>query len=261
MSSSRSRSLVIGSVGVLAGLVAAAFPAIGAARMRPVDALAGRFRVSNLRRTATPLAGLVVLGAGIASGLAANSSCRTASRTTSASSSWPRRPGSSSSSRRRCPARRWRWSARSCWSQRPSCSPRRSSPSSAAERQIPGGRAARRPRRLAASPPHRAHHQRDRRRRRRLGAAGLHRRREQPRDARQLPRRAAPAHDPPAAGRVHDSDGRRRHADRRERTASSGVSKAANAVASQLAGSHVYAVREPSDGQPPPRQKCPRAPS
>src|SRR3954453_7176975 len=64
--------LIIGGVGVAAGLAAAAFPAIGAARMRPVDALSGRFRVSNLTRTATPLAGLVVLGAGIASGLVAN---------------------------------------------------------------------------------------------------------------------------------------------------------------------------------------------
>ena len=68
--------LIIGGVGVAAGLAAAAFPAIGAARMRPVDALSGRFRVSNLTRTATPLAGLVVLGAGIASGLVANAMMR-----------------------------------------------------------------------------------------------------------------------------------------------------------------------------------------
>ncbi len=68
--------LIIGGVGVGAGLAAAAIPAIGAARMRPVDALSGRFRVSNLTRTATPLAGLVVLGAGIASGLVANAMMR-----------------------------------------------------------------------------------------------------------------------------------------------------------------------------------------
>jgi putative ABC transport system permease protein len=68
--------LIIGGVGVGAGLAAAAVPAIGAARMRPVDALSGRYRVSNLTRTATPLAGLVVLGAGIACGLAANAMMR-----------------------------------------------------------------------------------------------------------------------------------------------------------------------------------------
>jgi putative ABC transport system permease protein len=69
--------LIIAGVGVLAGLAAAAFPAIGAARMRPVDALSGRFRVSSLTRTATPLAGLVVLGAGAACGLVANAMMRT----------------------------------------------------------------------------------------------------------------------------------------------------------------------------------------
>jgi putative ABC transport system permease protein len=68
--------LIIGGVGVAAGLAAATFPAIGAARMRPVDALSGRFRVSNLTRTATPLAGFVALGAGIASGLVANTMMR-----------------------------------------------------------------------------------------------------------------------------------------------------------------------------------------
>ena len=64
--------LIIAGVGVLAGVAAAVFPAIGAARMQPVDALSGRFRVSSLTRTATPLAGLVVLGAGIGCGLVAN---------------------------------------------------------------------------------------------------------------------------------------------------------------------------------------------
>jgi putative ABC transport system permease protein len=69
--------LIIAGGGVLAGLTAAAFPAIGAARMRPVDALSGRFRVSSLTRTATPLAGLAVLGAGAACGLVANAMMRT----------------------------------------------------------------------------------------------------------------------------------------------------------------------------------------
>ena len=39
-------------VGTLAGVAAAAAPAIGAARMKPVDALAGRFRVTRGPRAA-----------------------------------------------------------------------------------------------------------------------------------------------------------------------------------------------------------------
>ena len=41
-------------VGTLAGVAAATAPAIGAARMKPVDALAGRFRVTRTRAAARP---------------------------------------------------------------------------------------------------------------------------------------------------------------------------------------------------------------
>ena len=51
-------------IGVVSGVLAAVVPAVGAARMTPVDALSGRFRVSRASRRRTPLigAGLVVAG-------------------------------------------------------------------------------------------------------------------------------------------------------------------------------------------------------
>jgi putative ABC transport system permease protein len=55
---------VAAMVGVLSGLAAALLPAIGVARMRPVDALAQRFR-STARRTRLPVLGVVLLGVGI----------------------------------------------------------------------------------------------------------------------------------------------------------------------------------------------------
>ncbi|TDD72378.1 ABC transporter permease [Jiangella aurantiaca] len=56
---------VAAAVGVLSGLAAAVVPAIGAARMRPVDALAERFRTTRLAAR-LPVVGLVlfVVGAG-----------------------------------------------------------------------------------------------------------------------------------------------------------------------------------------------------
>ena len=58
-------------VGLLSGLAAAVVPAVGAARMRPVDALAGRFRrADGARGRRAPLAGLTLLAAGAACGIA-----------------------------------------------------------------------------------------------------------------------------------------------------------------------------------------------
>jgi putative ABC transport system permease protein len=69
------RPLEIGAailVGTLAGLVAAAAPAIGAARMKPVDALAGRFRISGAVQRRTVAIGLALLAGGVVSGLLGN---------------------------------------------------------------------------------------------------------------------------------------------------------------------------------------------
>ncbi|HEY0452016.1 ABC transporter permease [Actinophytocola sp.] len=57
--------LLAGGIGLLSGLAAALVPAIGVARMRPVDALAQRFRSTRLR-TRLPVLGVVLLGVGIA---------------------------------------------------------------------------------------------------------------------------------------------------------------------------------------------------
>lgn len=56
-------------VGLLSGLAAAVLPAIGAGRMRPVNALAGRFRVGARARRRGTLAGAALLVAGVACGL------------------------------------------------------------------------------------------------------------------------------------------------------------------------------------------------
>ncbi len=53
-----------GAVGALSGLAAALLPAIGVARMKPVDALAQRFRTTSLG-TRLPLLGVVLVVAGI----------------------------------------------------------------------------------------------------------------------------------------------------------------------------------------------------
>jgi putative ABC transport system permease protein len=59
-------------IGTLSGVAAAAAPAIGAARMKPVDALAGRFRITTAQRRRTPLIGLGLLAAGTLAGLLGN---------------------------------------------------------------------------------------------------------------------------------------------------------------------------------------------
>lgn len=58
-------------VGVLSGLAAAVVPAIGAARMKPVDALAGRFRTTKLAAR-LPVVGLVLFIAGAGGALIAS---------------------------------------------------------------------------------------------------------------------------------------------------------------------------------------------
>jgi putative ABC transport system permease protein len=57
-------------VGLLSGLAAAIIPAIGAGRMRPVDALAERFRTSRAGRRRSTGAGIGLLLAGLACGIA-----------------------------------------------------------------------------------------------------------------------------------------------------------------------------------------------
>jgi putative ABC transport system permease protein len=52
-------------IGLLSGLAAAVIPAIGAGRMRPVDALAERFRTSRSARRRTATAGIVLMVAGV----------------------------------------------------------------------------------------------------------------------------------------------------------------------------------------------------
>ena len=56
-------------VGLLSGLAAAVVPALGAGRMRPVDALAGRFRATPRARRRGALAGAVLLVVGASCGL------------------------------------------------------------------------------------------------------------------------------------------------------------------------------------------------
>jgi putative ABC transport system permease protein len=55
---------VAGTVGLLSGLAAALLPAISAARMKPADALAQRFRTTSLG-TRLPLLGVVLLAVGV----------------------------------------------------------------------------------------------------------------------------------------------------------------------------------------------------
>jgi putative ABC transport system permease protein len=57
-------------IGVLSGLAAAVIPALGAGRMRPVDALAERFRTSRAARRRTAIAGVALLVAGVLVALA-----------------------------------------------------------------------------------------------------------------------------------------------------------------------------------------------
>ena len=52
-------------IGLLSGVAAAVIPAIGAGRMRPVDALAERFRTSRSARRRTALAGSALVAAGV----------------------------------------------------------------------------------------------------------------------------------------------------------------------------------------------------
>ena len=56
-------------VGLLSGLAAAVVPALGAGRMRPVNALAGRFRTGGRERRRGTQAGIALLIAGVACGL------------------------------------------------------------------------------------------------------------------------------------------------------------------------------------------------
>ena len=51
-------------IGVLSGVAAAVIPAVGAGRMRPVDALAERFRTSRAARRRTAIVGIVLIAAG-----------------------------------------------------------------------------------------------------------------------------------------------------------------------------------------------------
>ena len=53
-------------IGVLSGMAAAVIPAIGAGRMRPVDALAERFRTSRSARRRKTLVGIALVAAGVA---------------------------------------------------------------------------------------------------------------------------------------------------------------------------------------------------
>ncbi len=55
---------VAAGVGLLSGLAAAVVPAVGAAQMRPVDALAGRFRSGKIAAR-LPAVGLLLIGAGL----------------------------------------------------------------------------------------------------------------------------------------------------------------------------------------------------
>ncbi|MGH3762684.1 FtsX-like permease family protein [Actinophytocola sp.] len=55
---------VAGLVGMLSGLAAALLPAVGASRLRPVDALAQRFRSTSLRAR-LPVLGVVLLAVGV----------------------------------------------------------------------------------------------------------------------------------------------------------------------------------------------------
>jgi putative ABC transport system permease protein len=57
-------------IGVVSGLAAAVVPALGAARMRPVDALAERFRTSRSARRRTAVAGAVLIAGGVLLALA-----------------------------------------------------------------------------------------------------------------------------------------------------------------------------------------------
>ena len=51
-------------IGVLSGVAAAVIPAVGAGRMRPVDALAERFRTSRAARRRTAIVGIALIAAG-----------------------------------------------------------------------------------------------------------------------------------------------------------------------------------------------------
>lgn len=62
---------IAAGVGVVSGLAAAVIPAVGAARMKPVDALAGRFRASKLAAR-MPLLGVVLIALGVATALMGN---------------------------------------------------------------------------------------------------------------------------------------------------------------------------------------------
>jgi putative ABC transport system permease protein len=56
-------------VGTVSGLLAAVIPAIGAARMAPVDALSGRFRVSRAQRRRAPMIGATLAAVGATCGV------------------------------------------------------------------------------------------------------------------------------------------------------------------------------------------------
>lgn len=56
-------------VGCVSGLLAAVIPAVGAARMAPVDALAGRFRISRARAHRTPVIGAALVAGGVVAGM------------------------------------------------------------------------------------------------------------------------------------------------------------------------------------------------
>ena len=86
-------------IGVLSGIAAAVIPAIGAGRMRPVDALAERFRTSRSARRRTALTGAALVTAGVLSRWPATGCSPTTSPPTLASSRPPR--GRAASCRRR----------------------------------------------------------------------------------------------------------------------------------------------------------------
>ncbi|MGH8775619.1 MAG: FtsX-like permease family protein, partial [Jiangellaceae bacterium] len=63
--------LVAAAVGLLSGLAAAVVPAFGAARMQPVDALAGRFRTGKIAAR-MPLVGVLLLAGGLLAAFVGN---------------------------------------------------------------------------------------------------------------------------------------------------------------------------------------------
>ena len=182
-------------VGLLSGLAAAVLPALGAGRMRPVNALAGRFRATA--RRAPPRRPGGRRPARRRRGLRAARrppARRRLRRVRARARAGPahrrlrrRRRRRAARSRSSSAARRSRSSASCCWR-------RRSSAGSRGWRAPAAVGAARRPRRRAPPPPHGPGDERDRRRRHRLGRARVHARRGVSRRRAALPAAAAAEH-------------------------------------------------------------------